>query len=613
MDNNNNLLKLAEEQQEKFNELLSQLYDKSVEGLTKTRHEVNDLQEKHAWYASNIIQIQKLKSKITNIQKEYDLYITGILNEITKQKQHAKEILMNALNQLESAVNTEQIKASIHSLIHDIDFLVGNISKHVYLILIFSSIGIGGIIAMIIAGLAGSSFFGIATMGLGTVVGSVGSEILFKDKLEELDTKLSNDIGKVINQKDQQIEKLNEYFECFKDKILYCNYNRQTSFINIVWYDKQIKNFSNQNSIKRLRNGFSKENYCITEFDNEDQLIKLITSNIESNLILITSGSSGEQILSQIGYYFHIKGIIIYCQAVQYHKTWTKQYKKVLLVTNTFNEVIQKIKDIENGEIYFLNYGFSFEDITLKLQSHNYYLSTKQNGFIIQKFSDIRSDVNYHKDIMIQLNTLLKSKNIYPNGIPYHFQLDNLLKCAENFIDALKTSSPEENIIRLYTSSTPSYYKVVNDILNLLDEQLIRLIGDYIKALRYSLILYSDKSERIPNNNNIKLYRGLCLNHENSFEEFKRKFKVNDTIIFPAFSSTSLNENRAKRFLHGKGVLLNITADCTQINKPKSISKVSVYQGEDEVLLNCFNMLTIKKITNINDSFMSYECTLQLL
>ncbi|CAF1518268.1 unnamed protein product [Adineta steineri] len=577
MDNDNSLSKSAKKQQEIFNNLLRKLYDKSIEGLTKTRHEVNDLQRRHAWYHSNLIQIQSLKSKISSIQEEYDSNITNILNEITKQKQYAKEILLNALDQLESAVNTEQIKTSIHSLIHHIDFLVENISKHVHLISIFSSIGLGGIIAMIFAAFAGSSFISFATLGFGTVASGVGSEILFKEKLKELDTKLLNDIGKVENQKNQQIEKLNEYFQNFESKLLSCNKNQQTSFINIIWYDKQIKNIFNQNCIQILRNEFSKENYCITESDNENQLIKLITSNVENNLILITSGSSGQEILSQIGYYFHIKGIIIYCKAVQYHKTWAKQY------------------------------------ITLKLQSYNYYLSTKQNGFIIQKFSDIRSDINYHKDIMIQLNTLLKAKNIYPNGIPYHFQLDNLLKCAEKFVDALKTSSPEETIIRLYTSSTPSYYKVVNDILNLLDEELIKLIGDYIKALRYSLIKYSDKSKRIPENKNIKLYRGLCLKDENNFQEFKRKFQVNDIIIFPAFSSTSLNKNCAEIFAGEKGVLLNITADCTQINKPKSIYELSSFKSEDEVLLNCFNMLTVNKITNINDSFMSYECTLQLL
>ncbi|CAF1328948.1 unnamed protein product [Adineta steineri] len=63
----------------------------------------------------NLIQIQSLKFKIINIQEEYDADIKDILNEIKKQKQSAKEILLSALDQLESEINTEQIKTSIHS------------------------------------------------------------------------------------------------------------------------------------------------------------------------------------------------------------------------------------------------------------------------------------------------------------------------------------------------------------------------------------------------------------------------------------------------------------------------------------------------------------------
>ncbi|CAF1174269.1 unnamed protein product [Rotaria sordida] len=172
---------------------------------------------------------------------------------------------------------------------------------------------------------------------------------------------------------------------------------------------------------------------------------------------------------------------------------------------------------------------------------------------------------------MTELHSLLKSKNIYSNCIPNHFQLENLMICAERFVDALKKSEPAKNIIRLYTAAASFYYQIINDILNLLDEELILLIQDYIKALRYALLIYSDTSNRIPYTKNVKLYRGLYLGTANSFEEFLRKFNVNDTIIFPAFLSTSLNKDAARVFAGEKGILLDISADCTKSNKPKSI------------------------------------------
>ncbi|CAF5131218.1 unnamed protein product, partial [Rotaria sp. Silwood1] len=100
---------------------------------------------------------------------------------------------------------------------------------------------------------------------------------------------------------------------------------------------------------------------------------------------------------------------------------------------------------------------------------------------------------------MKELYESLKSKNIFRDGIPPdHFKLENLMICAEKFVEALSGCEAEKNIIRLYTASAPFYYKIINDILNLLDEDLILLIQDYIKALRYSLLIYSDTFNTMP-------------------------------------------------------------------------------------------------------------------
>ncbi|CAF3343040.1 unnamed protein product [Rotaria sp. Silwood2] len=452
----------------------------------------------------------------------------------------------------------------------------------------------------------------VASAGIGVVVCTGISEISFRKSLAKLVEKLRNAIKNVETKKFEQIQNLSEYFDHFESKIHNYSTHRQTSTINIIWCDKKIRDDENQRSFEKLKNSLSKEQYQIVQCDTNEQSIKFTKSNIQNNLILIASGSAGHEIVSKVGYYFHIKGIIIFCSAIEYHRTWAKQYKKVLLVTNQFSQVIQKINDIERGEIYFLNFGFSYEDITLKLSNFDYYLSTEQDGFIIQQFSDINLSIDHHKEIMNELHNLLVSKKVYPNDIPYHFQLQNLMQCTEKFVEVLKDNQPEKNIIRLYTTSIPSYYKIINDILNLLDEQLIVLIQDYIKALRYSLLIYSDKSNKMLCSKDVKLYRGIDLARENSFQEFLRKFNVNDTIVFPAFLSTTLTREVAMNFAGEKGVLLSISVDCRKSNKPRSISDVSQFANEDEVLLNCFSLLTVKKINKITDDLMLYECTLEL-
>ncbi|CAF1267477.1 unnamed protein product [Adineta steineri] len=614
MDTYDKLLELSKEQHRIFENLVGRLFDKSIEGLYKTLNEINNLKLRHLWYHSNIYQIRNLKSTITDIQVQFDQNIRQILNEIEEQKKYAKEIFFNLLNQLESTttINAQEIRQHLNELFKKLDFLTGNISNDVFLMSIFSSFGFMGMIAAILLLFTGGSIITIATLGLGAMVTTTVSEIMFHQKLSELDEKLRQQIGTIKNNRSEQIQNLNHYYQSFEKQLHHNMINGQTSAVNIIWYDQQIKNDSNQNCFEGLRKLFSTENYQTKQFNEKTQLLEFIRSNPLDHLILITSGSSGKDIISQIGYYSHIKGIIIYCSAVAHHQEWADNCKKVLLVANSFNEVIQKIRDIENGEIYFLKFGFSFEDINLKLKNSNYFLSTKRNHFIITNFSEIDLNIDYHQNRMRQLHKSLESKNIFSDNFPYYFQIDNLYLCAQKFIEALKKSGPEKNIIRLYTSGRPFYYQIINDILSLLDQELILLIQDYIKALRYSLMIYSDTSKAVPNTKNVKLYRGLNLNNTKNFEEFLKKFKINDTIVFPAFTSTSLNEGLAESFAGKKGVLLEISADCTQSNKPKSVRELSHYQNEDEVLLNCFSLLTVKNITKRNDCLMLYQCNLEL-
>ncbi|CAF1197955.1 unnamed protein product [Rotaria sp. Silwood1] len=137
--------------------------------LKDTLHEINDLQETHSWYNFNLIQIRGLKTKIIAIQERYDSAIRRILNEITVQKERAKEILTNALDQLETTIDTREIKAHLNQLIHQIDQLVENMASQTLLLSIFSGLGLFSIIAFIIGVFAGTSALGLRTLGLGFI------------------------------------------------------------------------------------------------------------------------------------------------------------------------------------------------------------------------------------------------------------------------------------------------------------------------------------------------------------------------------------------------------------------------------------------------------------
>lgn len=600
---------LAREQQRTLKDLMARLFDKSLEGLHRTKHEVDDLRKRHHWYHSNIYQLHELKGKISSIQTDYDQRIDEILKEIRTKKAEIKNILHSALDQLETIIDKNLVKQYLDQLLDECDKLFEKTPELVLLGVIFGAFGFFAILAAIIGVATGSAALGPATLGLGAVVSSGASEAIFRKKLRKLGVKLANGIATVQDQKNQNSKQLDSYFDDFVQYL--CRNDSSNSTVHIVWFDENIRTDENQSFANRLSHEFSSGKYQLIKFDQETAVIQFVRTMITNNIILITSGSAGHAVISKIGYYWNLKGIIIFCIRVDDHRLWAGNYKKLLLVTDSENEVIEKIKHIESGEIYFLMNGLSLEDVRLKLQNVNYYFSTKDGGFMIQDLKSINSALSYHRNIMEQLHQKIVAKKIYPNGIPEHFVLKNLYRFVDEFLEALKQKEPEWKIIHLYTKDEPYYYKIVNDILNRLDEELIHLIDDYIKALRYALINYIDTSDKTPTRSYLKLYRGLCLKDGNSLKEFQRKFRVADIIIFPSFASTSLDKETAESFTNGKGVLLEITADCTKKNKPKNISAASYFKNENELLLNCFNVLKVVEITKISDNLVLYRCTLQ--
>lgn len=136
--------------------------------------------------------------------------------------------------------------------------------------------------------------------------------------------------------------------------------------------------------------------------------------------------------------------MIIYCAQLELHRSWAQKYQKVLLVTSDSSEVVEQVKRIECGDVYFLTNGFSIEDVTLKLQNTDYYLSSKEHGFMIPDLACINLNLTHHRMIIQQLHKKLLSKNLFSNEIPDHFTLSNLNQCADEFIEALKQAAPEK-------------------------------------------------------------------------------------------------------------------------------------------------------------------------
>ena len=389
-----------------------------------------------------------LKNKITYIQKAYDWRSKQALQEFNERKNYCKEILLSMINELESIVNTSEIRNYLHQLSVMISRIVENDP-------VFALCRTDSIFQWILQ---------VFLVSNPDFLNKLTRRETFQDKLQQLMSKITRERSEVSERKENNVLKIAQYFNTFIDKVNSSLLQNVSSAIKIIWYDASIKNDENQTYIKQIQGKFPTNE--LVECVNKNCLFRLIQNESKDQIILITSGKTGQLIIDEIGFYWNLKGIIIYCSNINYHQTWAKPYKKVTLVTNRFPDVLIDIENILHGKSYFIIKGFTYDDICCnlrKIHNPNYYLSSKVNdGFIIGDFNEINLDINFQKETMRQLYNKIQTKHVFNGQLPTHFQLSNLESVAEHFIDVFNNESSESiqnQIINLYSRSKPVYIK----------------------------------------------------------------------------------------------------------------------------------------------------------
>jgi len=105
----------------------------------------------------------------------------------------------------------------------------------------------------------------------------------------------------------------------------------------ICWHDPHVFNSENtayiQKDMKTLTVNRYSEKEAATEF--------LKTS--QSQWIVITSGSNGDQFLSGIHNLPAVGPVIVFCEHPEYHATWVDKYSKIKAITTSITEVLNNI------------------------------------------------------------------------------------------------------------------------------------------------------------------------------------------------------------------------------------------------------------------------------
>ena len=125
--------------------------------------------------------------------------------------------------------------------------------------------------------------------------------------------------------------------------------------VTLIWLDRSIApTEDNYYSMKQLCNLFNN----IRTFSRTDEFINYLNDGLDEKIILVVSGSLGEEIIPKIHSFHLIDSIYIFCLNKIKHQLWAKDYSKIQGVYNdidTLRLYLIKSKLFQSDDDYYPN------------------------------------------------------------------------------------------------------------------------------------------------------------------------------------------------------------------------------------------------------------------
>ena len=363
--------------------------------------------------------------------------------------------------------------------------------------------------------------------------------------------------------------------------------------LNIIYYDESLKSSPENN----LNCSFLKMHtlgtfYGVHHFSLFRYICKRII-NDNKRFILISSGSSAIKVFNCCAHYSQISKLYIYCFYISKYINLTKNYPKLKGVYNKFNELCSALSS--NHEI--INY---------QIKSSNLIYLSDYNRVYIKLHYEIIRKYSLYKILKSQDDNKKKFLEIINKKFPYYLDIAiQLIYHDENdMIDFFKknTNEPEEilkkvfnnihnvkNYISNYTVES-FYYKYINKFLREGNFESFRILSNHISKFIYHL--YEYKKNHFQNKESI-LFRNMFITNED-FNTYLAS--IGKIICYPAFTSTSLNENGYFPNSIPNTIMVRLIIKQNHSKSVVCISDISQYQNEKEYLFMPFSFF---KITNI--------------
>ncbi|CAF1640191.1 unnamed protein product, partial [Adineta ricciae] len=364
----------------------------------------------------------------------------------------------------------------------------------------------------------------------------------------------------------------------------------------VVWLDPTIDQPNNDtfNSIVRLQDIVN----SLYTFADIDECINFITDVDDENVILITSGSLGEQITPCIHSVPQLDSIYVFCYQKNFHNQWAKDWMKVKGVFTDIASMYQAIKQVTR--LYDQNampISFLGEENLPERQANQF----NPSFMYLQILKEIILTLDFNEGHRIEFVTYCRDTFAHNQSI---------LKNIDKF---QKAYEPDASI-QWYTSSY-FLHSLLNRALRKFDVDVILKMGFFLRDLHRQISQLH--SEQMINSKILTVYRGQSLSKK---DLNKLKECSQGLMSFNCFLSTSVDQKVAFAYTESNvhnsdsvGVLFTISVDTSLNTVPfANIRDLSRFDSEEEILFSMNSVFRIDEIKNIYESGNIWGISLRL-
>ena len=324
--------------------------------------------------------------------------------------------------------------------------------------------------------------------------------------------------------------------------------SRNELYVNLIHYDNNMTNGENY----RYFNNFKVDVVGGFQATDDINIFKKLLEKIAKRKIpflVVSSGSSGKDIIPICKEYSFIKEVIIFCMNYEYNKHYIDEYPGyVKKVTTSISDLYNYLKEF-HGKIIchkcnkYDPYQFQFYDIemdnpilecpviTAEEYDKCYFLVHKAYSYF---FGDFKS--KYHSFSKENYNIIEKLlNNLYDRG--YFEKSEDKSRLGDIFKelrDAKESKIFVEKTIRKYTGESIFCY-LFNRMMRNIESGIIYL-SYYMGPFLFELNKYVKNRTECAFSESMTLYRKFNCSET---EFYLYKLNLNHIICFPALTSTS--------------------------------------------------------------------------